>query len=105
MNSGVGRAYGWVSELCIHIGLCGYIGVGIVPAWERQVPWQEVVDPTDGVIRDPVEDVLEIDLRVESVELGGAEQGVDGCGTFFSSTRTGEEEDDMTASGASDGVG
>jgi hypothetical protein len=34
------------------------------------------------VVGDAFEDVLEIYLRIESVELGRAEQRVDGCGAF-----------------------
>jgi hypothetical protein len=44
------------------------------------------------VVGDAFEDVLEIDLRVESVELGRAEQRIDGCGAFTPGVGTGKEE-------------
>src|ERR1035437_2344895 len=51
-------------------------------AGQREVPGQEFVDPADGVVGDAFKDVLEIDLWVEPVELGRAEQRVDGGGAF-----------------------
>jgi hypothetical protein len=57
-----------------------------------QVPGQEVVDPADGVVRYVFEDLVQIDLRVETVELGGAEQGLDGCGAFSAGVGACEEE-------------
>jgi hypothetical protein len=44
------------------------------------------------VVCDALEDVLEIDLRIEPAELGGAEQGLDRRGTFAALVGTGEEE-------------
>lgn len=69
------------------------------------VPGQELGDAVDGMVGDVGEDVSQVVFRVDSVELGGAEQGVHGCSAFSSRVRAGEEEDDMTASGASDGIG
>lgn len=40
------------------------------------------MDVVDGVVCDAGEDLAEIELQVEAVELGGAEQGVDGGGSF-----------------------
>jgi hypothetical protein len=37
---------------------------------ERYVPGEQIVNAVDGVVGDLGEDVLEIDLRVEAVELG-----------------------------------
>jgi hypothetical protein len=51
-----------------------------------------LVDPADWVVGDAFEDVLEVDLWIESVDLGRAEQRVDGCGAFTTGIRTGEEE-------------
>jgi hypothetical protein len=34
------------------------------------VPWQQLGDPRDGVIGDAFEHVVEVDLRIETVELG-----------------------------------
>ena len=36
---------------------------------EGDVPWQQPVDLTDGMIGDLSEDVVKIELRVEAVEL------------------------------------
>jgi hypothetical protein len=44
------------------------------------------------VVGDAFEDVLEIYLWVEPVELGRAEQRVDGCCAFTTGVRAGEEE-------------
>lgn len=57
--------------------------------WE--LPWQQVVDALDGVVGDASEDLFEIELRVESIQLGGAEQRVDGSGAFAARVRSGEE--------------
>jgi ribosomal protein L1 len=60
------------------------------------------------VISDSFEDVLEIDLRVEAVELGRAKQRVDGCGALPSGVRSDEEivlaTDGNDAQGAFGGV-
>src|ERR1700722_661019 len=61
-------------------------------AGQRWVPWQEFVDPADWVVGDAFEGVLEVDLWIESVELGRAEQRVDGCCAFTTGVRTGEEK-------------
>ncbi len=54
-------------------GYCGYIRLSIVSVWcgpflwvyvvgvDRYLPWQQLVDPADGVIGDSFQDVLEID--------------------------------------------
>jgi hypothetical protein len=39
-------------------------------AWEGDVPGQQFVDLADGVVCDLSKDVMEIELRVKSVELG-----------------------------------
>ena len=44
---------------------------------EHYVPWQHLVDLADWVVGDAFEDVVEIELRVEAVELGSTEQRVD----------------------------
>ena len=49
----------WVHKLRMYV-------VGV----DRYLPWQQLVDPADGVIGDSFQDVLEIDLRVKAVELG-----------------------------------
>ncbi len=63
-------------------------------AWKGgqcDVPGQEFADAVDGVVGDAFEHVVEVELRVKLVELGCAEQGVDGGGAFSSGVRTGEE--------------
>lgn len=50
----------------------------------RHVPGQELVDPAEGVVGDAFEDVLEIDLWVESIEPGGAKERVDSGRAFAS---------------------
>ena len=42
----------------------------LVWAGDRYVPGEQFFDAVDGVVGDLGEDVLEIDLRVEAVELG-----------------------------------
>lgn len=61
-------------------------------AGERYVPRQQFVDLADGVVCDAFEHMVEIELRVEAVELGGSEQRVDGGGTFSACVRSREEE-------------
>ncbi len=46
------------------------------------VPGQQLADAVDGVVGDAFEDVVEVELGVLAVELGCAEQGVDGGGAF-----------------------
>ena len=59
---------------------------------ERYVPWEQIGNAVDGVIGDLGEDVLEIDLGIEAVELGRAEQGVDGGGAFTACVRATKEK-------------
>lgn len=49
---------------------------------ECDVPGQEFGDAVDGVVGDAFEDMVEVEFRVLTVELGCAEQGVDGGGAF-----------------------
>jgi hypothetical protein len=58
---------------------------------ERQVPWEQFVDLADWMVGDSFKDLVEINLWIESVEFGGAEQRVDGCCTFASGVRSREE--------------
>jgi hypothetical protein len=37
---------------------------------DADVPWQQLGDPSDGVLGDAFEHVVEIDLRIKAVELG-----------------------------------
>ena len=64
---------GW--DLSVHITLCGHLfrtGCAGLLVWtgDRYVPGEQVGNAVDGVVGDLGEDVLEIDLRVEAVELG-----------------------------------
>jgi hypothetical protein len=55
-------------------------------------PSQQFADLGDGMICDLGEDVVEIELLIEAVELGRAEQRVGGCCGFTTGVRSGEEE-------------
>ena len=49
-----------------------------------QVPRQQVVDSIDGMIGNSTEHGAQVELRIESVELGRADQRIDGGGPFAS---------------------
>ena len=36
---------------------------------DREVPREQLADPADGVVGDAFEDLVEVDLRIEAVEL------------------------------------
>ena len=72
---------------------------------DGDLPGQELCDAVDWMVSDVGEDVSEVVLRVDPVELGCSEQRVDRGGVFSSWVRACEVVDDMTASGASDGIG
>lgn len=55
------------------------------------VPRQQIGDAVYGMICDAGEDVSQIELRVESVELGGSDERVEGGGAFTSPVRASEE--------------
>ena len=78
----------WLSVMrrrdkCPH-KLCGHLFSDCMDGWECDVPGQEFADAVDWVVGDAFEDVVEVELGVELVELGCAEQGVDGGGAFSS---------------------
>ena len=50
----------------------------------RQVPREQLGDPADGMVGDSFKYTVKVDLRVQSVELGRAEQRVLGGGAFSS---------------------
>ena len=56
------------------------------------------------MIGDAFEHVAQIEFRIESVQLCGAEQAVDRSSAFAASVGSSKEIDDMTASGPSDGI-
>jgi len=58
---------------------------------EGYVPRQQVVDPADGMVGDTFEDMVEVEFRIEAVELGGAEQRIDDGGAFATGVRACEE--------------
>jgi len=60
-----------------------------VGGWD--VPWQELCDAVDRVVGDVGQDVSEVAFRVDAVELGCPEQGVDGGGAFSAAVRSGEQ--------------
>ncbi len=73
------RCWPWLWMVSVYAGGCGevstyfyvdtYLGLVLIPV-DDHVPWQEIVDLGDGMVGDAFEHVLEIDLRVEAVELG-----------------------------------
>ena len=69
------------------------LGVGRDGFCEKlcNVPGQEFGDASDGMFCDASEDMAEVEFRVESVELGCSDEGVEGSGTFSSSVQSGEE--------------
>ncbi len=60
--------------------LSGLGGLGL----ERQceVPGQELVDPADGVVRDPGEHGAEIEFRIEAIQFCRSDKAVHGGGTL-----------------------
>ena len=48
----------------------------------RQVPGQEFVESVDRMIGDALQDVAQVELRIEPVKLSRPKQGVDGRSTF-----------------------
>ena len=54
------------------LGLCSLI----VPPVVLPVPGEEFVEPALRRLRDPAEDIGEPGLRIDIVELGGADEGV-----------------------------
>ena len=46
------------------------------------VPRRQVVEPVDFVVRQPVEEIGDIGLRIEAAQLGGLDDGHDGGGVF-----------------------
>ena len=55
------------------------------------VPWEQFGDAVDVVVGDAGQDIAEPGFGIETVELGGFDQGVDGGGTFAAAVRSGEE--------------
>jgi hypothetical protein len=53
---------------------------GLLLALALPVPRQEFVDPLGGLILQSRQDVCEPGLRIDVVELGGFDEGVDGGG-------------------------
>jgi hypothetical protein len=47
-----------------------------------QVPRQEFMYTVDGMISDSLQDMSQIELRIQIVEFGRAEQAVNGRGAF-----------------------
>lgn len=58
---------------------------------QGELPGQEIVDAVDGVIRDDVEDVAEVGFRVDAVEFGGTDEGVDRSGAVAAAVGAGKE--------------
>jgi hypothetical protein len=56
----------------------GKNGTLTVSAEVSKIPGQQFADAGNGVVGDALQDVPEIELRIETVELGYAGEGVDG---------------------------
>jgi hypothetical protein len=56
-----------------------------------EVPRQEFEDAVNGMIGDAFENVAKVEFRVEAVELGCTEQGINRSSTFSAGIRTGEQ--------------
>ena len=63
----------------VHLFLGGHLRCGEI-RWKLggQVPGQELVDAADRMIGDALQDMAQIELRIEIVEFGRTEQAVDG---------------------------
>src|SRR5439155_19514831 len=55
------------------------------------VPWQEFGDAIDGVIGDAGQDGTQIRLGIETIELGGFDERVDGSSPLAAGIGSGEE--------------
>ena len=56
-----------------------------------QVPRQELLKAVDGTFGDALQNMAQVWLRIKSVELRRAEQGVHGGGAFTAGVRASEE--------------
>ncbi len=59
-----------MSEISVHLKIGGHLFRCVLCLGEGEVPWQEISDPADGVVGDAFEHLMEIELRIETVELG-----------------------------------
>ena len=46
------------------------------------IPWEQLINPVDLVVCDAAEGIGEPGLRIDAVELGGLNQGIDDGGVF-----------------------
>lgn len=67
-----------VSMISAHLKIGGHLFRCVLSPDEGEVPWQQISDPADGVVGDAFEHLMEIEFRIETVELGVSEQRVDG---------------------------
>lgn len=63
--------------------------------WDGQhrcdIPRQELVNPIDRMISDVREHMAQPGLRINAIELGGADQRIDCCGPFPTAVGAGKE--------------
>ncbi len=61
--------------------------------WQRggEIPWQQFPQTIDWMIGDALEDVAQIEFRIESMELRGAEQAIDRSSAFAASVGSSKE--------------
>ena len=53
------------------------------------VPWSQVFEPVDFMIRQSVQEICNIGLGIEVAELCGLNNGHDGCSVFSTTVRPG----------------
>lgn len=63
----------------------------------RHVPGQQFIEPVDRIIADAPEDVAQPGLGFETVELGGADQGVEDGGAIGFVVKHMATKDDIAA--------
>ena len=62
-----------MSGISVHLKIGGHLFRGVLCPGEGKVPRQQVSDPADGMVGDAFEHLMEIEFRIETVELGASE--------------------------------
>ncbi len=64
------RPYEGVAGISVHLKIGGHLFRCVLCRGEGEVPWQQIRDPADGMVGDAFEHLMEIEFRIETVELG-----------------------------------
>ena len=80
-----------MAVISVHLKIGGHLFRCVLCCGEGEVPWQQISDPADGMVGDAFEHQMEIEFRIETVELGASEQRVDGGGAFSAGVGSAEE--------------